>query len=471
MKHIISSILAFLMFIGVSIAQTSTFEKAISSVVTVTVEKSQPIGKVLMGFRGTISEDAYERSLKLTGALGSGSGFVIKREGKFYVVTNAHVVESASDDPGSIYVYSYTRKKYEMKLVGGDSFYDVAVLEFVDQPGAELDYMDFSQEMPEIAEKVFAIGNPLGEYPYTVTDGIVSAMNRVRGGTTGKFGYIQSTATVIWGNSGGPLINEAGEVVGINSQIGFAQGPDGNTYLQQQLNFSLEPLLSNRIVNEILEKGKVSRSYFGLELAQEYYIEFDYYSYSSYIGDSKDKLPVVSGVIPGSPADGKANAYIGKAVTKINGEKVNNLEEALGEMENIKPGAALTLTFTDGKTVSLNGKELSEDGLESIAKFALEQHEGTELDDNSAQVQINVVNEWGEETNYYVLGGGTIEDYYEDVWRVTSKADLGALLKIYGLSGAVDYWVTFDPYDEEGTQKITHHYSKNGSLLKTVLWY
>ncbi len=244
-------------------------ENALPAVVTVTVEKALPIGKVLMGFRGNIVQEAYEKSLQLTDALSSGSGFVIEKNGKRYVITNAHVVESASDEPGSIYVYSYNQTKYEVKVVGGDSFYDVAVLEFVTTPGRELSSLTFAKELPRIASKVYAIGNPLGEYPYTVTDGIVSAVNRSRGGSTGKYGFIQSTATIIWGNSGGPLVNEAGQVVGINSQIAFADAGNGSAYLMQQINFALESVLSQRLVDEIIAKGKVSRGLYRTGISSE----------------------------------------------------------------------------------------------------------------------------------------------------------------------------------------------------------
>jgi S1-C subfamily serine protease len=144
---------------------------------------------------------------------------VTLKNGTKYVITNAHVIENALDEEGSIYVYSINRTKYEVKVLGGDSFYDIAVLEFVDTPGPEITTVKFKTEEPRLGEPVYAIGNPLGEYPYSVTDGIISAKNRVRGCYTGKFGFLQTTATVIWGNSSGPLVDAKGDVAGINSQI------------------------------------------------------------------------------------------------------------------------------------------------------------------------------------------------------------------------------------------------------------
>ncbi|MFA5196616.1 MAG: trypsin-like peptidase domain-containing protein, partial [Bacteroidales bacterium] len=168
-------------------------ENVLSSVVTVSVERTEDT-KQLLGFRGSEAETAYEKILDLSNSKGSGSGFIIEKNGKKYVITNAHVIENASELAGSIYIYSINRKKYEAKVVGGDSFYDIAVLEFITPPGTEVSTVYFSAKNPRIGEKVFALGNPLGEYPYSVSDGIISAKNRIRSGLTGKFGFLQSTA-------------------------------------------------------------------------------------------------------------------------------------------------------------------------------------------------------------------------------------------------------------------------------------
>jgi len=243
MKRTILTLSALLILVVSSFAQSAAnvLDKCLGAVVTVAVYQTEPYGKMTLGMRGEVSEEAYKKALDLTNAKGSGSGFVIKRGGKFYVITNAHVIESASTESGSIYVYTINQTKYEVRVLGGDNFYDLAVLEFVGTPGAEVDFVDFTKTEPRVGDKVYAIGNPLGTYPYTVTDGIISAKNRARGGLTGKFGFLQHTATLIWGNSGGPLVNEKGEVVGVNSQIAFASAPDGSQILQQQINFSLEP--------------------------------------------------------------------------------------------------------------------------------------------------------------------------------------------------------------------------------------
>ena len=277
-------------------------ENAMSSVVTVSVEKTDNT-KQLLGFRGQDSDIAYEKALDLSKSKSSGSGFVIIKNNKKYIITNAHVIEQASELKGSVYVYSINRTKYEVKIIGGDSFYDIAVLEIVGATGPEIKPISFSSKDSRVGEKVFAIGNPLGEYPYTVSDGIISAKNRVRNGLTGKFGFLQSTATVIWGNSGGPLVNEKGQVVGINSQIAFANA--GNQQIwQPQINFALEGLLSNRLNDNIINNnGRVKRCYLGIQLSQSY----EYSAYYKLMGGDGwllvDSIPVITGAISGSPAE------------------------------------------------------------------------------------------------------------------------------------------------------------------------
>ncbi len=144
-------------------AATKMVDYALSGVVTVAVYQTDVAMKA-MGFRGNSNELAYSKALDLTGAKGSGSGFVIKKNGKLYVVTNAHVIQEAAEANGSIYIYSIGYKKYNARIVGGDSFYDIAVLEFIDQPGSEITSVKFRTADISVGEQVFAIGNPLGDY-------------------------------------------------------------------------------------------------------------------------------------------------------------------------------------------------------------------------------------------------------------------------------------------------------------------
>ena len=414
---------------------------------------------------------------------------LLKKNEKFYVVTNAHVIETASDEEGSIYVYSISRDQYEVVLVGGDSFYDIAVLEFATIPGDEISTVEFRKSDVRIGEKVFAIGNPLGEYPYTVTDGIISAKNRVRGGMTGKFGFLQSTATLIWGNSGGPLIDEQGKVVGVNSQIAFADTPDGSQILQSQINFALEASISERLVNDIIEtNGRVRRAFLGIELSQKY--GWDYTSNYDYKQTTIDELPIISGVIPGSPAFSVMGDKIGHEVTKINGVEIRNLEEALGELEKIKPGSSVYLTTRmDGYSsdVNLKALELKTTELEHIAKYVLDQNKEILVNYDHPQVSFTMresnfylhegdeIKKYemsrGASSKYYILAAGIAGDEGQSMWIIYDLKDMGAALRLSGMAGLIDFYVLSEGDSVDDIELLRQYLSGDENITKSALWY
>ena len=174
-------------------------ELALSGVVTVAVLDTEGEDQVLgyTGARKSYADIAYEEALDMSSAFSNGSGFVIEYEGSYYVLTNVHVIDAASGKPGSIKAYSITRDEYPMKVVGGDSFYDLAILAFDGkQPGEEIHPLSFSGQEVELAQKAYAIGNPLGQYPYTITEGIISGKNRLFfRPTTGRFGCRAAAAS------------------------------------------------------------------------------------------------------------------------------------------------------------------------------------------------------------------------------------------------------------------------------------
>lgn len=358
---------------------------ALISVVTVAIYETDVAMKPL-GFRGNSNELAYSKALDLTGAKSSGSGFVIKKNNKLYVLINAHVVQDAADTDGSIYIYSIGYNKYNMKLVGGDSFNDIAVLEFINEPGSEITSIKFRTADVSVGEQVFAIGNPLGDYPYSVTDGIISAKNRVRGGLTGKFGFLQSTATVIWGNSGGPLVDMAGDVVGINSQIAFADRDD-NPLWQPQINFALKAGLSERLVNDIISNyGLVKRAYLGIEISQ---FKMDSYYEKKYGSSDKEEinpLPFISGTLPGGAASSALSAYVGYTIISINNESVRNVEEALGALEKAKPNDDISFNLIkngQNAVVKLRSGTSNVSTSSLIGKYAVSRWGGRSSSDNN----------------------------------------------------------------------------------------
>jgi S1-C subfamily serine protease len=502
MKRFIAYIMICLTGIGFVNAQTTAptvsdvLENVLTSVVTVSVEKTSDT-KQILGFRGDASDVAYEKILDLSDSKGSGSGFVIDRNGKKYIITNAHVIEDASEINGSIFAYSINRTKYEVKVVGGDSFYDIAVLEFIKTPGAEIKPIVFATKEPRIGEQVYAVGNPLGEYPYTVSDGIISAKNRVRGGLTGKFGFLQTTATVIWGNSGGPLVNVKGQVVGINSQIAFAK-MGGQSIWQPQINFALEGLLSSRLVNDIIDNnGRVKRAFIGVELTQEYW----YNPYSTTTTDGwelNDSLPVISGIMAGSPAEALLKDMVGYQLVKVGNVDIRNIEEAMGEFESLKPGDKVKLSLqkgTDLQVVEITTVELTPAQNEAIAYLAIEKNSSLKLvvlddkpyvsfgDDDgsgSATDRLQGTGTKGSRSRgseittgtWEITAAGYDDDDYSSMWRVKSMSDLGVAIRLTASLGSVDLYLVRKGGDEADMQpKRISFYGTDDNKLLSNLWY
>ncbi len=162
-----------------------------------------------------------------------GTGFIISPDG--YVVTNYHVIR----DSKIIRTTTFDNKNHEAFFIGGDELTDLAILKM----DGNFDYLNFADsDAIQIGEKVIAIGNPLG-LSFTVTEGIVSAVKRQ--GPNGLEGYVQTDVTLNPGNSGGPLINRRGEVIGINNfKIGGAES----------LGFALESNKAKEVIN-LIGKG------------------------------------------------------------------------------------------------------------------------------------------------------------------------------------------------------------------------
>ncbi len=465
-------------------ANLDNLENAVQGVVTVAVYNTEQFSRQL-GARGASPiEEAYRETLDLSNSHGTGSGFVVIKNNKPYVVTNAHVVENASDAKGSIYVYTITREKYEVRLLGGDTFYDIAVLEFVEAPGEEIIPMAFRSSDVRVGERVYAIGNPLGQYPYSVSDGIISGKSRTRNNQfVGRSGFIQSTATIIWGNSGGPLVDEQGKVVGINSQIQFASPDNENFFIASQINFALEGRLSERLVDEIIRNdGRIERAFLGVELIQE--VRYDEY-YQEVQG------PVlIGGVIPGSPAASAVAAKTGGQLISINGEKVDNLDHALELFERLKPGAKVTLGISNHKreeTVTIGAGALRTPQLEAIARYTVGKDESLSLgaDEQHLTLTYNAgkMMEYGPEkrfkkpgqsagnNTFILLAAGIAENDSQLMFRIADLKDLGAIIRLTSLSGILDFYAVPQRFPDSEVKLYRHHFSGHGAAQLRTLFY
>lgn len=436
------------------ISKSDMLEKAITGVVTIKLDETA-IGKSGFGFADTTltklsaADIAYADVLKLTNAKSTGSGFVIEMDGKKYVITNVHVIEKAKDLEKNIVAYSYDRKEYLLKLVGADTYYDIAVLAFVNNPDSSISPLNFGEENYRIGQSVFAIGNPLSFFPYTVTEGIISAKNR--SGINSKSGYLQSTAMLSPGNSGGPLINDKGELVGVNT-LGSPEA--------QQLNFSLESKILKRIVKDIVQIGRVKRAYFGIEVTQLYQYSLD--KNNHLIAEVLNQKPILYNVFPNSPAQNVLTDYRGYSIIKANGKTISSNEDLFEILEALKPNETLKLSLEKDDVVierELSAEELTDDNLSEIGQFYFKEHYNITLEKNESGVVLNypegmqnnsfqVYDKTSEkfstyiprgEKAYLVACGNTKGINDVDFWRTNDFKDVGIALRLAAPTGQISY--------------------------------
>jgi serine protease Do len=179
-----------------------------------------------------------------------GSGFVISEDG--YIVTNNHVIEGADE----ITIEFFSGKKLQAKLVGTDPKTDIAVLKV--EAGEPLPFVTFgNSDLMRVGDWVMAMGNPLGQ-GFSVSAGIVSARNREQGGAYDDF--IQTDAAINRGNSGGPLFNMDGQVIGVNTSI---LSPNGGSI---GIGFSMSSNVVSKVVDQLQEFGETRRGWLGVRI-------------------------------------------------------------------------------------------------------------------------------------------------------------------------------------------------------------
>jgi serine protease Do len=251
---------------------------------------------------------------------GVGSGFILSADG--YVMTNAHVV----DDADTIYVTLTDKREFKAKLIGVDDRTDVAVVKI---SAANLPTITIGDSNKvRVGEWVVAIGSPFG-LENTVTAGIVSAKGR----DTGDYlPFIQTDVAVNPGNSGGPLINMQGEVIGINSQIYSRTGGF------MGISFAIPIDEAMRVADQLKNSGKVVRGRIAVAIGE---VTKDV---ADSLGLPKAQGALVSSVEPGGPAD-KAGVQPGDIILKFNGHSVDTATDLPRMVGDTKPGTKSTITI------------------------------------------------------------------------------------------------------------------------------
>lgn len=244
---------------------------------------------------------------------GSGSGFIFSSDGLIF--TNCHVVESAE----KIMVGLLDENEIEATLIGKDPDTDIAILKIYAQGYSVAKLGDAAQL--QIGQFVIAIGNPYG-YQHTVTTGVVSALGRTLQTQSGRLvdNVIQTDAALNPGNSGGPMINTDGEVIGVNTAM--IQGAQG-------LSFSVDINTAKEIARQLIKDGKVFKAYVGLML-QEVTVNPKVRSHYSL---PNRKGLFVTKIEPDSPAS-RSQLQEGDIIISFKGKTVNSTHELFKELTN-----------------------------------------------------------------------------------------------------------------------------------------
>lgn len=276
--------------------------------------------------------DTVERSV--------GTGFIISADG--LIITNKHVIDAATDDKKAEYkIKLASGKRYFAQLIGRDPINDLAILKIFDKNLPSVELGDSDQLTQGIT--VVAIGNSLGLYQNSVTKGIISALGRdiVASDTAGKSeslgNVIQTDAEINLGNSGGPLIDLTGKVVGIN----VATDANGKS-----IGFAIPINDAKPVIKSVREIGRIVRPRLGIRylmITPDLVID--------------NKLPVSAGawvngqpaVVAGSPAD-KAGILAGDIVVEIDGIKLNEKNTLLSVIQRYKVGQKIGLKIRRGAT-------------------------------------------------------------------------------------------------------------------------
>jgi S1-C subfamily serine protease len=284
----------------------------------------------------------------------TGSGFVIDQNG--YILTNAHVIDGASN----VTVQLEDNKSLEAKVVGKDQSTDLAVLK-IDPKGVKLTPLDLGDSKNvQVGDATIAIGNPFG-LDRTLTTGVVSALQREIQAPNGFSidHVIQTDAAINPGNSGGPLIDATGKVIGINSQIETGGSGSGNV----GIGFAVPIETAKKVIPQLRKDGQVKRAYLGISGVAV--------STLPRLNLGVDKGVLVSGVTPGSPAQkagikgGSAAATLqngsvqlgGDIITAVDGKAVAAPEDIVAAVSNKKPGDTAKVTIRrDGKNQTLDVK-------------------------------------------------------------------------------------------------------------------
>ena len=299
-----------------------------------------------------------------TTSAAAGSGFVLSEDG--YILTNYHVIENST----SIKVTMYDGSSYDAELIGYDESNDIAVLK-VDAENLSPVVLGDSDNL-NVGDSVVAIGNPLGELTFSLTAGVVSALDRevtLSGNVTMEL--IQTDCAINSGNSGGALFNLYGEVIGITNAKYSSSGSGASI---DNIGFAIPINSVMNIVESIIEKGYIAKPYIGVSVTS---VSSETQSYGL------PKGAAVKAVSEGSPAE-EAGLQLNDIITQANGVAIESSDDLVQLVGSLYKGAELKLTvYRQGETLEITvivGEKIQD---------ALEAKEEPQVQQQSSQRQFS----------------------------------------------------------------------------------
>jgi len=377
----------------------------------------------------------------------SGSGFFISASGE--ILTNNHVIEEAD----RIKIRLSDDTEYDVEVVGRDPATDVALLR-VENADREFPYLSLGDsDAVRVAEWVMAVGNPL-QMAHTVTVGVVSAKGRVLGlsdsGTSFE-DFIQTDAAINLGNSGGPLVNLSGQVIGINTAINAAG---------QNLGFAVPIEIAKRILPQLRQRGRVVRGYLGISVRN-----IDQRTADAFALESRDGA-FVAEVLKGHAAD-KGGIRHGDVIVDIGDKEVVDTRDLIDTVSAMAPESKVELgVIRDGKRITIEvelEERTTEDEPIAVEEEVREEEQATtrvgitvsELSDRARQfydvderisgvviTRVRSVSPAGEEGlargDVITEANGRSIESTEDLVDVINRVDKGGFLRLYVFRPRVD---------------------------------
>jgi len=370
------------------------------------------------------------------GAYELGTSFVYEYECKKYIITCEHVLYKTD----SIVGYDSSYNSYQLKLVGTDMFYDIAVLEFVSvSDEADFEGISFDTSKAE-NNKVWGIGYWKWNGEPSIEHGNIVHCTEQADSPFPEMGYIKSDVQTAGGFSGGPLINAEGKVVGIN------------TYLNRKsmTSYALKAEVLKNLVHHIIENdGSLQRIYVGLRFSQD-----------ATCGKVK-----VDDIIPDSPAAEHSQQLKNQYIKSINNLLVCDIYDVLTKLENMKAGNRLFIGLENGQSVSFFANQLNKENLQNIAVHAVQKHYKRTNRKKRKRTKVKI--DKGEIVVIHDEGKDIIKTAgikKDRIYCIDGPEQLGILIRLFGLHGHIELGK-----DDEHT--FIHHVKFSNEYDKRVLYY